>query len=266
MRAAFKGKRRSVAGAPLRKRRGPAKPKASKALVKVVTAVAKTQALRQLETKFVVNTVNNAFNSSINTGFLEMYSLIPQVQAGTGDWQRVNQDLVPINIRTDWHVSLTNAPRTMNIRCALYCLQHKSIRHFPDLASIITGPNMLKAGTSLQITNYDGSIQREDLPINTDEYTLLRKFTFNLMGNVGAPNGDTTAGNAPNVLPTYKKLTYTLPLKSGLNYSPNVSAIYPNGHAPFWVFGYSHVDGTAPDVLNTDVQISSTTQMTYKDA
>lgn len=152
----------------------------------------------------------------------------------------------------------------MNIRCVLYCLQDKRTRYFPALSSTISGPDMLKSGTSQLPTFYNGNIGAEDLPVNLKEYSLLKCFKFNLISNVGQPNGDTTAGNSPNTLPSYKNLSYTYPLKSQLKYSE--SNTYPNGHAPFWVLGYAHTDGTVPDVLNQDLFVSWVTQMTFKDA
>jgi len=135
-----------------------------------------------------------------------------------------------------------------------------------------TGPNILRTGTAGLTSEYGGRIVDENLPINTDEFTLLKKFTFNLMSNVGLPNGDTTTGNSPNMVPSYKTLSYTYKVKSPLKYTPPTpstatpAGVYPNGHAPFWVFGYAHTDGSAPDVLNRDVVISSLSQITYKDA
>lgn len=236
------------------------------ALVPMIKSVSRKQALGVLETKFVKDNRSVFFNSAINGGFAEMYSLIPPVASGLGNWQRENDDVTPTNIRTNWHIALTTSARTMNIRVVLYCLQHKSIRHYPDLAVIGIGPPMLKSGDSSLTQAYNGKIGDEDLPVNKEEYTFLKKFTFNLMSNVGNPNGDTTAGNSPNTLPSFKNLSFTYPCKKQLRYSPGGLATYPNGHAPFWILGYAHTDGTAPDVLYNDVACTWTTQMTYKDA
>ena len=242
-------------------------------LPKLIKSIAKGQALSLLETKFVCDRNDANFNSKISTGFTEMYSLIPKVAEGLENWQRENDDLQPTNIRTNWHIALGTANRSMNIRVVLYCLQHKSIKHYPDLAAV-TSLKFLKtgngSGTPPGIQEFNGFIGDEDLPINKEEYTLLKKFTFNLMSNVGAPNGDTTDGNSPNTLPSYKNLSYTYPCKRQLRYTPDGpgagAAVYPNGHAPFWVLGYSHTDGTPADTLFQDVRVTSITQMTYKDA
>lgn len=197
-----------------------------------------------------------------------MYSLIPACSPGTGTWERVEDSVQPLNIRTNWHIALNTASRSMNIRVVLYCLQHKSIKYFPDLGSAYpaSGPNILKSGDVSLTTIYPGRIEAEDLPINTDEFTLLKKFTFNLISNVGTPNGDTTAGNSPNAMPSYKNLSYTYKCKSPLKYTPGTTNKLPNGHAPFWVLGYSHTDGTPPDLTYQDINVSFINQMSYKDA
>lgn len=239
------------------------------ALVPLIKQVAKSQAMKLLETKYVTyRDLGTSFNSAIDGGFSEMYSLIPRCVQGTGTWQRVEDSVQPISIKTNWHIALGPVSRSSNIRCVLYCLQHKSIKFFPDLQAKYpaTGPNMLKTGTSALTQIYSGRIVDEDLLVNNDEFTLLKKFTFNLIANVGVPNGDTTAGNSPNTTPSFKNLSYTYKLKSPLKYTPGGATDLPNGHAPFWVFGYSHTDGTAPDVLNRDVLVSHMNQMIYKDA
>jgi len=237
-------------------------------LVQTIKNVAKRTALGLLETKFVTQRENAVtFNSIIDTGGAEMYSLIPKCAQGVGTWERVEDSVQPLSIRTNWHIALGPNVRSSNIRCVLYCLQHKSLKYFPDLqAGYATGPNILKTGTVGLTSEYGGRIVDENLPINNDEFTLLKKFTFNLIANVGVPNGDTTAGNSPNAIPSFKNLSYSYKLKSQLKYTPGGGTTLPNGHAPFWVFGYSHTDGTAPDILNRDVLVSYITQMTYKDA
>lgn len=246
-----------------------------KALVPLIKQVSKSEALRLLDTKYVTQRDNGvSFNSAIDGGYNEIYTLIPKCSQGSANatWQRVGDNIQPLSIRTNWHIALGPVVRSSNIRCVLYCLQHKTIKFFPDLAAKYptTGPDFLKTGSSALTQVYSGRVVDENLAINNEEFTILKKFTFNLMANVGQPNGDSTAGNSPNTVPSFKNLSYTYKMKSQLKYTPTLAGTagtdFPNGHAPFWVFGYSHTDGTAPDVLNRDVLVSYMNQMTYKDA
>ena len=243
----------------------------------MIKQISAKEATRALETKFVtVKQTATPFNSGINTGNLEMYSLIPAlppVTAGTasGDWQRANNDITPISCKTDWFIALANVSRSTNVKVDLYCLQSKQSRQFTAVLNEVgvTGPSFLKSGDANQVTNYTGSIANSVLPISLENYTLLKHFTCHLQKNVGIPQNDSTAGNAPNDSPSYRHFTYHYKTPKQLRYTPGATspvADHPEGHAPFWVMGYSHVDGSANDVVNTDIVASWTTQMTFKDA
>jgi len=252
-------------------------PKASKSMVSLIKHIAAKETLKELETKFVSVTSTNAFNAPINLGYQEMYSLIPAVglppsgQAAP-DHQRANNDITPISCRTHWTVALTPTARSMNIIAVLYCLQSKTVRNyknFPDIYPVSGGgPRFLKSGNAFQLQGFDGLIASIDLPVNIENFTLLHKKTFHLCGNVGLPNDDTTAGNAPNVSQRsgMQRHTYTYKCPKQFRYTPTLTDVYPDGHAPFWVMGYCHVDGTAVDNANQDITVTATTQMTFKDA
>jgi len=257
------------------KPRGP-KPKGASTMVQLIKQVASRTALAEMETKFICEKQNAiAFNSQISTGTSEMYSLIPQLAApatgvAAGDWQRMNNDVTPMSCRTDWTFSLNaESTRSVNILAVLYCLQSKSTRYFPDLIYEVgsAGPTILRSGTSAQVQQFNGYPSDIALPINTEEFTLLHKKVFHLQKNVGSANSDTTSGSTPNSAPSVFRHSYSVKCPKQYKYSPSgLSEVYPQGHAPFWVLGYCHVDGSAPDVLNTDLVASWNTSMTFKDA
>lgn len=66
-------------------------------LVKMIKAVSRKESLKLQETKFVQSsTGGQQFNSAINTGFNEMYSLIPPLTQETGaptNFQREDQTI-----------------------------------------------------------------------------------------------------------------------------------------------------------------------------
>lgn len=261
-----------------RKPKSKSKPKAAtSAMLTLIKNVATKATQRELETKYVSVVENGiAFNSGINTGYSEMYSLIPMCQPpslGTQaaqDWQRSNNDITPVSVRTTWTFTCSSGEpnRSVNIIGALYCLQHKSIRHFNDLnaAFPLTGPQFLKSGNAGQTQLFNGFASDLVAPINIENFTLLYKKTFHIQKNVGDANGDVTTGNTPNVNNSVFSTSYSLKVPKQYRYSPGSGEIYPQGHAPFWVLGYCHVDGSTPDVLNQDLTASWNTQMIFKDA
>ena len=255
----------------------------AKALVKEIKQISAKTALKEMETKFVrlvdPYPVGVTFNSAI-VGTGECYSLIPAVTQGTGDWQRVNNDLTPVNIKTVWHVGLTATTRSCDIVAVIYCLMAKDVKSFPLLAQSTgfatggsSGPYHLKTGDSNQVQPFLGRPSYADFPIAIENFTLLKKFTVRLSKNVGYANDDDVTSTytypVPNNGHSYKRLEYTYPCKQQLRYTPAVAAPggdFPTSHAPFWCAGYYHTDGSPADVLQQDLVISWTTTMTYKDA
>jgi len=236
--------------------------------VKLIREVATKAANAGLETKYVTAEINSlGFNSAI-TGPAEQYSLIPACQQGTDTYQRVGLDLTPMRIKNSWVVSLSPVSRSLNLIVDLFCLQSKSNRYFPDQVGS-GAPQFLRTGTSAGngIQLYRGLNTDSFKKINQEEYLLLKHFRFPLVGNVGLPNGDTTVGNSPNVsMQSMKTIEFIVDHPKQLRYTPGTNTVYPNGHAPFWVLGYSKADGTPPDVANQSVTVSHLCEMIYKDA
>jgi len=248
--------------------------KPASGMVKLIKQVATRATRAEMETKFISSSqYAQGFNSGISV-LGDMKALVPQVGTGTGSWQRLDQRITPIRLSTTWHFAFSDTiTRSMNILVTLYCFHKKNIKYVPDMAQDVTtnGIQLLAAGNSGVVQPYNGYITESDLPINKDSYTLIKKFTFQLTNNVGVPNGDTTAGNAPNVslAASHKKISLTVPTPKQLTYKPDkpgVPFVYPDGFAPFWAVGYAHVGGSAPDAFNTDLLVSWNTMLTYTDA
>lgn len=237
---------------------------------KAIKLAVKRAVTGQLEKKFVSNATNSAnFNSGISV-LGDLKALVPQITAGTGSWQRLDQRITPLRLTTDWHFAFNDGiTRSMNILVTLYCFHKKNIRYVPDMALDVTtnGIQLLQSGNSGVVQPYNGYVSESDLPINKDSYTLIKKFTFQLCNNVGFPNGDTTAGNAPNVglAASHKHISLTVKTPKQLTYKPG-AVVYPDGFAPFWAVGYAHIGGQAPDAVNTDLNVSWNTKMVYTDA
>lgn len=236
-----------------------------------VVSLVKRIVTGQLEKKFVSNATNSAnFNSGISV-IGDLKALVPQVTSGTGSWQRLDQRITPLRLTTTWHFAFNDGiTRSMNILVTLYCFHKKNVKYVPDMAQDVTtnGIQLLAAGNSGIVQPFNGYVSESALPLNKDSYTLIKKYTFQLCNNVGFPNGDTTAGNAPNVglAASHKKISLTLKTPKQLTYKPASGIVYPDGFAPFWAVGYAHIGGQAPDAINTDLNVSWNTQMTYTDA
>lgn len=255
----------------MKRRMAKRKPRTTKALTQMVTKIAKKVSLQPLETKFVTGggLSNILFNSGIGSSTLEFFSLIPPISRGSGSWQLLDNSLVPISISTTFHIALTAVPRSQNLVVDLYLLENRNVKTFPALAG--TSVRILKTGTSAETQNYNGFIQDSSQPINSNSFKLLKHYKIHLASNVGTANGDTVSGNAPNVSgESYKRIVYTYKntARHKLMYTADgtLGPIYPNNTAPFWCLGYSKTDGTAPDVTQQNVIVTTNCQMFYKDA
>lgn len=238
---------------------------------KTLSTMVKRIVTGQLEKKFVSSATNSAnFNSGISV-IGDLKALIPQVTSGTGSWQRLDQRITPVRLTNTWHFAFNDGiTRSMNILVTLYCFTKKNIKYVPDMLADVTtnGIQLLQSGNSGVVQPFNGYITEGDLPFNRDSYNLIKKYQFHLCNNVGFPNGDTTAGNAPNVslAASHKKITLRLKTPKQLTYKPASGILYPDGYAPFWAVGYAHVGGQPPDAINTDLNVSWNTEMTYTDA
>jgi len=267
MRAEFKKIRKGVSKTRAAAKSYAAKTKSSKSLVAKVQRMVNGT----LEKKFVSTAQQSVnLNSSISS-LSDQRALIPQVTSGTGSWQRLDQRITPLRLTTTWHFAFSDTiNRSMNILVTLYCYHKKNIGYVPDMIADqgLNGIQLLQSGNTGVVQPYNGYITEGDLPFNKDSYNLIKKYQFQLTNNVGLPNGDTVAGNAANVslAASHKKITLTVKTPKQLRYKPSTGILYPDGFAPFWAVGYAHVGGAAPDSVNTDLNVSWNTMMTYTDA
>jgi len=245
-----------------------------KPLVKLMKRVANKVVNAGLETKFVSNEVNQqSFNSTISSAS-ECYSCYPKLGAGPNTYQRVGWNIAPVSVKNSWVISLNQVSRSVNVIVDLYILIDKNNRYFPNIAGG-SPPQFLRTGNASgagSTQSFNGLNTDSFKPINTQRYTLLKHFRFQLASNVGQANGDTTTGNAPNVATqSCRTLHYTVDTPKQLKYQPTSDPdpsipTYPNGHAPFWVLGYSKADGGPPDVGFQSITVSHSTRMLFKDA
>lgn len=247
--------------------------KPTKALKSIVTRVAQGVMNKELETKYASAPHQGiAFNSIISAYSSEAYSVLPPISVQTSGMQTYNRtgnEITPLRLSMDIMVAINTVTRSCAFRVDLFVLTRKDTKYFPTIAVNSTQPKMFTTGTSTGINGYNGNNTDAMYRYNLNEFTFLKHKTFMLAGNVGLPNNDTTAGNSPNLLPgCVKHLKFTIPCPKTLKYdeNPSTAATYPMNYAPFFLIGYSKVDGTGPDTGNASIVASWVTGLTFKDA
>lgn len=216
------------------------------------------------ETKFnSAGSLNINFNSTISST-AEVYNCIPSIEQGTDSFNRIGQTVKPTRLECNWWVSHNDVERSGNMVVRLYVLRHKTYRSF---ASVVAGANMgeLLTQGDQGYTGYDGLIQQHSLPVNSEQFTLVKAYDIPIEKNVGLLQDDATAGNAPNTGRVWKHIKAVFKLPT-LKYDEGAAAVDPNNQALFWCLGYAHPDGTAPNVVYQDIQVSTAMNLYYKDA
>jgi len=241
----------------------------SKALVSSVRSILNGE----LETKYACDNRVVGFNSAIGS-WAEAYPILPPIApnaTGAGQtFARIGTQITPISSKLTITVAPTAVNRTMSMQVDIYVCTRKQNKFFPTLASLPGALQLFMTGTTgAQTQAYDGALVSTYLRQNRNEFTILKHKRVVLLANVGIPNADTTAGNAPNVATNAAahRMVFKLKAPKTLKYDETSgTATYPNNWAPFFVLGYSKLDGSAPDVVNQNVLATWSSSLTFKDA
>jgi len=242
---------------------------AEKAIVSIMKKVADREIAKTLELKYVSSGTaasNPTFNSAISS-YAECYPCVPQCLPGTQSWQRAGNSVTPSRIDLKIHVGLTSVNRSIAIRAHVFVMSLKRVSRFTEVLAA-GGPPLLFNNGNGSVVAYDGYPTTALLKWNFEQFTLHAHRSVVLTANVGLPNQDTTAGNAPNVSAAALVKTFKFSIKAPkkLLYDETGAINYPNNFAPFFAIGYEKVDGTAPDASNQNISASWCNSMYYYDA
>jgi len=232
------------------------------------------------ETKFVVDYPYNSqtssdlyqalnFSSGI-TSTNELYMLVPRINVGSDDHQRIGNRIEPIKLKNTTSVFLpySEARTAMSVFVDVYYLTCKQVKTQINNNEVPTG-FLLNAGDGTNVP-YDGTAQTADLPINKAAFSVLKHKRVKLQLSAGDPNSVLVGAFAnPAVVSTcyYEaRWTYDIPVPSKLTYM-NENVNYPSNYFPFMCLGFHAIDAngdTAP--ITPRIFCRSQSQMSYKDA
>jgi len=242
--------------------------KAQVALIKSVIA-------RVEETKYRSElTINSVpFNSQITNA--DVIPLLPKLAQQPNDavtYEREGMKISPKKLRIYAEVCLTNVERSSALVVCYWVLTAKNVKHMPNL-TLSNGINMgqlLRTGDAFLTQNFNGFVQDWSLPVNSAQFTVLKRGSFQLGKNTGQIQDSTTAGNQPIAQAVRHVLDFTLKTPATLTYDEDTDSprtvLYPNSYAPFMVFGYYHQDQTTPDIVNQDIRVNLRSHLWYDDA
>jgi len=256
----------------LKPKKTPKTPKAKKTVTKKVKVIQ-----RVIEDKQAYSASNATFfNSGIDSA-ADMLRIIPNITKGVNDNQRVGDQLSAKSLHLKGFLRFlpqpssgsVNIPKWGHVAIRMMILSMKTAPNY-DAAILNSGllNNLLrKGGTTVAFT---GAISDLYADINTEVFTKhYNKVFFVNQSYVMQPTG---AGNQSAVALDVSKLVKFFNIK--LNCKNKIwkyddgtsSGVLPSNYGPFLCAGYSYMDGSSPDVLSTNLQISWDTIFNYEDA
>lgn len=249
---------------PLRKRKARKAPK--KALTKLIQKIIH----KDVETKQAsVNWDLTAYNSGINVGG-DTTKLIPSIAQGTDNGQRVGDNIRGMSLTVRGHLLLalpaTNVSSNCRIGVRLMVVQPKRYNNEGDCVTYYNNwmPYLLDNGTNSQ--GFTGLIQDLYLPINRDAITVyydkVHYLSSPFIQTVGTPGYGIISEEIRN---TVKFFNLKVAMKNKLlKYQDGTNT--PLNFAPMIILGYSHLDGSAPDVVTAQVSMAFNSVFKYEDA
>jgi len=254
------------------KRKARLAPKTMKEEVALIKQVIAKVEETKYRSEIIVNTV--PYNSQITNA--DVIRLLPKLvqDQGTGTtYERLGMKISPRKLQITAEICLTDVDRSMALVVCYWVLQSKNVKQTANL-TLSNGVDMtqfLRTGDSSQYQNFNGFVQDASLPVNPAQFTVLKKGRFQLGKNTGEIQDSTAGGNQPLAgQPVRKVLNINLKTPKVFTYEQDNNTprtqYYPNGYAPFIVFGYYHQDQTTPDTQNQDITINLRSHLWYDDS
>jgi len=267
-------KRKTRKASRKEKKTAPSTKKETVALIKSVVA-------RSEETKYRSELIHNSIAHNSQITVADVISLLPKLVQSQGDtaiFEREGMRITPKTLKIDAEVCLTQTggllvnDRSRALVVCYWVLQAKQLKNINLLAAnLLLGSDLLKTGDSSNTQGFNGYVEDATLPINDARYTVLKKGTFKLGMNTGIVQDSTTSGNQPlGGQALNHRLSFTLKTPKTFVYDQDENTprtvYYPNGYAPFMVFGYYHQNQTVPDTQNQDITVSLRSHLWFDDA
>lgn len=236
-----------------------------------LTALVKRVVARQEETKYVTDVIeHNVPIGQAATTPGSFKRLLPTLLQGVEDHQRIGDVIKPVRCTVTLSLRFTNE-QSNNQDAVVHCyiVRCKGAFTAAAVASLPAG-EFLKVGNGSNRDPNDPDqpimlTQVNTMPLNTDQYTLMKKYQFVMRRGTGA---QANQGPATIVAPTgvparedFRQVKYSwVPPK--LKYNLPASNL-PTNHYPVLLWWATNRDGSAyGDTIHSTIR----TEMYYKDA
>lgn len=245
--------------------------KPTKTLTKAIQKVVKgTQ-----ESKFIISAPYN-YNSSASledftqfstaiTATSEIYSLIPPLNVGDDDFERIGNQIQPTSLTTKIQCALGGLSST-RLYVDFYFLTSKNVKDGRKTTSVPID-KLLNNGQGQNI-GYDGLSFTSMMPVNKTEFSVIKHKRVLLKKGNNDNNTLYSGGSTPAIesSPSFKSFTVKIPLPKKLMYEEKNDTV-PTNTFPFMVVGFTSADQFGDNITNTlPLYVQAQSQMYYKDA
>lgn len=266
-------------------------PKATQALVPAKTSTAKSTTNtkinllrnyikavvgKQAEIKKAYTSTGNSlvkFNAGIDS-VGDLNKILPNISQGVAENERIGNQIraKSLNIRGYMKLDINDVADSTTLTHVVVRMMVVTFKVAPSWQDAQTlsskiGTLLKKGGTT---SAFAGNIQDLYADINTDVFTVHYDKKFYLKQDyvnvAGASAPSTTI--AQDTSKTVKFFNINVKCKNKLlRYDQSVNSdVMPTNFAPILLMGYSYLDGSSPDVVNTKVGLCYDAQFNYTDA
>jgi len=230
---------------------------------------------RGQETKVAVASPYNSSSGDLNsfvsfsqaiTGTGELYALIPPITQGTDDHQRIGDQISPVSLTVKGTVALNPELISSTIITAdVYFLTSKQVKSELVYGGVPITSMFIDSGGGL--ASYDGTVRNTQLPLNQDDFTLIKHKRFKFEKPIQIPNNYQQAGTGVDSLAVMAKtFSVKIPLPKTLKYATAANSVPQNAY-PFMVVGWHFGDANGMSVGNSrDIGVTAKSTLYYKDA
>ena len=182
---------------------------------------------------------------------------------------RIGDEISPVSLTVKGTIALNpEISQSALVFVDLFFLHSKSIKNQANNNQILTA-NLLFAGNG-GVTSYDGTSFHGMLPVNTDDFTVIKRKRFYLSKASNNPNTFPSLGPGPSAVSlhdTVKHFSIKVPLVKTLKYT-DASISNPTNTYPFLCMGWGFADNNGQTVGNTttSVWLQAQSHLYYKDA
>lgn len=214
------------------------------------------------------------FNSGIDSN-ADLMQVLPSVTNGSTEQHRIGDTIKAKTLVIKGYIQLQKDQTfgdvaNKRIAVRLMCFGSKRFKDWSSWQALFGGTYssaLLQRGSST--VGFAGYINDLWTPMNTEEYTKYYDRVFYLSQDyVAQQTGSTTPTTtwSQDISKGIKFFTIRIPVKGKLLRYDNITGSYPTNWSCGLALGYAHLDGSAPDVLETRVGMCYDVNFTYEDA